>query len=133
MRRKRDWRSGYELLQFQLADRALKRWAKYNDICPDSQPRCTLAEMVELGLHVPSGYTATSNYYPDVMQTQRIWAFMETESQRVVYMHYCYGGTKTYKASLIGITRNKFNRYLQKGIQFYIENQDIDFNKFFTP
>ena len=120
-----------ERMQYVNAERAFRRWARFNDTTPRSYPRCTLPELITLGVHIPSGYAESSDYYPDVLHTHRVWVFMDPLIQRVVYMHYCYGGSKTRKAALLGVSRNRFNRLLQHGLRFYIKYCVINFNKVF--
>lgn len=122
----------YRDYQFRQADKALKRWASFNSIIPSSNLRCTLSELVVLGLHIPSGFASESSYYPDVMHTQRVWAFMPHTAQMVVYLHYCYGGSKQHKASLLEMSRSNFDHWLKKGMRFFVKHNDVDFNKIFA-
>ncbi len=127
-KRKHDHQENHLNRMYQDANRELRRWGIFHARVFKSEPRCTLSEMVQYGIRVGAvHYDAVSNYYPDILQTQRVWSFMPDPAQKVVYLQYCYDGSKTRKALLLGMNRDKFNYHLAKGLEFYTKYRDTDF------
>ena len=119
--------------EYKKADKALRRWARFQVLDINTCLRSTLGELVEYGLHIPSGYGEQSYYYPDVMNTQRIWAFMPTNAMRAIYVYYCYGGKMSFNAVKLGMSLNKFKYQVHRGLNFFVKHQNCDFNSFFSP
>lgn len=98
-----------------------------------SHPKCTLASMIEFGVHVPSGYGNTIFYEeipPDILRTKRVWAFMRSPSGEAVYQFYATKGTRAEQAIRAGLSSPALlDFYVKIGKIFYcsLEGEDFSF------
>ena len=108
-------------------------WGKYlkSHRYEVSTIRCTLAEMIELGEHIPTGYgeIIIREMSPRVLRVQRIWAFMPTLMQNCMYQFYAIDKPRSEQAQNAGLKNvSGLYFYAKKGREFYLENYDIDFS-----
>lgn len=99
-----------------------------------SIPKCILAELIELGQHIPSPYgeVLLKEMHPRAVHTQRIWVFMRSPIRDAIYQHYCTDTNMAQKLENTGIKdKNQFYHLVRQGKDFYNSLKHEPFRDYF--
>lgn len=112
----------------------LKKWGRYLNrlIYPDKQPVSIFGTVSDYGLPLgPVQYTESAMPDLQLVQTHRVWAWMQPECKVAVFLFYAMNGEIAFKARRMKVPRGTFLRWLRSGENFYLKYRDTDFSELY--
>jgi hypothetical protein len=127
-------------LNYSQAEKDLKLWGRFlrplmysKDAYYNRQAQCILPKIMMFGKKKdqPSGYYETPepiDHYA-ITQVHRLFHFLPSdELKAAVIQRFIYDGEERFKALRLGLTQHTYRRQVEKAVNFFVLNRNVDFS-----